>query len=72
LFDGCEPEVEPLVLHIVFELSMYAISETCGLTHVIFVFALHEVAYHPFTGVDMVSDEIQIVSDLLFVHVVFM
>jgi len=59
LFDGSEPKVKPFVLHIVFELTMYAISDNCGLTHVICSFVLNEVAYHPFTGVDMVSDETQ-------------
>jgi len=52
---------------------MYAISDKCGLTHVIFLFVLNKVAYHPFTGVDMVSDEIPIVSVFCAccVHVIF-
>jgi len=37
LADGSEPEAEPLVLHIVFELTMYTISDKCGLTLLIFL-----------------------------------
>ena len=70
MFDGSEPEAEPLLFHIMFELTMYAISDKCGLTHLICLFVPNEVAYHPFTGVGMVSDEIPIVY--VFVHVLFM